>query len=60
MLPVEFSDIENYDASANFNHVSCESHLSQLKVVMEILYKGEIKKVEKWAEKVCELQNMSL
>ena len=53
-------DIQNYNSSGNFNLISCESHLDQLRRVLEIYYKNEMNEAAVWSEKIRELQTMSV
>jgi hypothetical protein len=59
-LTGDFCNLENYDAPANYNLVKCESHLSQLKTLLSVLYHDRIKETKLWAEKVKELQQIHL
>lgn len=55
-----YNSLEKYNASGNFNLVSCEAHLSQLKEVLWTLHNEETEIAEEWAEKIKELEKMPL
>ena len=59
-LPEVYNNLEKYNASGNFNLVSCEAHLSQLKEVLWTLHNEETEIAEEWAEKIKELEKMPL
>lgn len=51
---------ESYNASANFNLISCEAHLSQLKEALKILHNNESESAKEWADKIRKLSKISL
>ena len=57
-LPEDYNNLEKYNASGNFNLVSCEAHLSHLKEVLKIFHNDETEIAEKWADKIKELCEM--
>ena len=59
-LPQNYDNIEEYNASPNFNLISCEAHLSQLKEVLRILQEDQTDTAKERAAKISELQNMPL
>lgn len=59
-LPEDYNNLERYNASGNFNLVSCEAHLSQLKEVLRTLHNEETESAQEWAEKIKELGKMPL
>jgi len=49
---------KDYNASGNFNLVSCEAHCDQLRTVLEIYYRGETEKADIWSKKIKEIQKV--
>lgn len=50
--------LEGYYGSGNYNLVSCESHLSQAKKVLEFCFLDRVENAQEWAEKLKELTVM--
>lgn len=59
-LPQNTDNIDDYFASGNFNIVSCEAHLSQLKEILRIYHNEETDLAKEWAEKISQLGKMPL
>jgi poly-gamma-glutamate capsule biosynthesis protein CapA/YwtB (metallophosphatase superfamily) len=57
-LPKDMNDIQKYNASGNLNLIMCESHLSQLKELLIVLYNNEIRLAQEWSENIKKLQIM--
>ena len=57
-LPWQCDNSENYNASPNYNLVSCESHLSQLRQILRVFQNETEKEAEEYAKKIIELSRM--
>ena len=58
--PSEYSDLSEYQSSGNYNLISCESHLSQEKKVLEFCFLDRVENAKEWSEKIIELTRMPI
>ena len=56
--PSNYFDLKEYNSSENYNLISCESHLSQAKKVLEFCFLDRVAEAKEWSEKVAELTRM--
>ena len=56
--PSNYFDLKEYNSSGNYNLISCESHLSQAKKVLEFCFLDRVAEAKEWSEKVAELTRM--
>ena len=56
--PSNYFDLKEYNSSGNYNLISCESHLSQAKKVLEFCFLDRVAEAKEWSEKVAELMRM--
>ena len=56
--PANYFDLKEYNSSGNYNLISCESHLSQAKKVLEFCFLDRVAEAKEWSEKVAELTRM--
>ena len=56
--PSNYFDLKEYNSSGNYNLISCESHLSQAKKVLEFCFLDRVENAKEWSEKIKELTVM--
>ena len=56
--PSNYFDLKEYNSSGNYNLISCESHLSQAKKVLEFCFLDRVAEAKEWSEKIKELTVM--
>lgn len=56
--PQNYFDLSEYNSSGNYNLISCESHFSQAKKVLQFCYLNRVEEAKYWAEEVKKLQAM--
>lgn len=56
--PSDYSDLREYNSSGNYNLISCESHLSQAKKVLEFCFLDQVEEAKEWAERIKKLTVM--
>ena len=56
--PSNYFDLKEYNSSENYNLISCESHLSQAKKVLEFCFLDRVAEAKEWSQKVAELTRM--
>ena len=56
--PSDYFDLNGYDSSASYDLISCESHFSQAKKVLEFCFLDRVAEAKEWSEKVAELTRM--
>ena len=49
-VPKDYSKLDEYESSGNFNLISCEAHLSQAKKLLELCFNNRMEEACKWAE----------
>ena len=56
--PSDYADLSEYNSSAHYNLLICESHLSQAKKVLEFCFLDSVENAKEWAEKIKEVTRM--
>ena len=56
--PSDYFDLNGYDSSASYDLISCESHFSQAKKVLEFCFLDRVSEAKEWSEKIAELKRM--
>ena len=53
--PSNYFDLKEHNSSGNYNPISCKSHLSQAKKVLEFCFLDRVAEAKEWSKKVAEL-----
>ena len=59
-VPQNYEKLDEYNSAGNFNLISCESHLSQAKKLLELCFNDRVEEAGKWAEIGTELEKMPI